>query len=116
VSQSYQAGQLRKLLPHWVEHTADHAGEISLWRSRLEGQLNEAVVEQLRVAEAMMLAARQALVMAGEALMEAPGGADTEHGHTHSHDHAHPHDHEGEHTHDHEHPGHGYHSHHHHHR
>lgn len=108
MSQAYRAGQLLKLLPYWIEHTAEHAGEISLWQSRLEGQLNETVAEQLRVAEATMLEARQALAIAYDTLSKTAAPASEAHEHDRNH--------EGGHTHDHEHPGHSCHSHHHHHR
>ena len=75
--------KLRALLPHWIEHNAEHAAEFRRW-AHLAGQA-EADIE---AAAAQMEAANASLAAALEKL----GGPLEQH--HHSHDHNHPHEHE----------------------
>ena len=70
--------KLRVLLPHWVEHNGEHAGEFRTWAERA-GPAQALLLEAAR----LMDAANAQL----EAAVEALGGP-LEHAHTH-HDHPH---------------------------
>jgi hypothetical protein len=74
------AEKLRILIPHWIEHNAEHAAEFERWaRSGCPG------CEHILEAAHYMEAANQAL----QAALEELGGAVEEHaGHSHPHPHA----------------------------
>jgi hypothetical protein len=46
--------KLRKLLPHWIEHNAEHAAELHHWAQRAQGLgAEEAAASIIEAAEAM---------------------------------------------------------------
>jgi len=69
--------KLRALLPHWIEHNADHAAEFRRWAE----QAGEAEAD-IQVAAAQMEAANEALLAALAKL----GGSMENHDHPHEHD------------------------------
>jgi nickel/cobalt exporter len=46
--------KLRILLPHWVEHNAEHADEFRTWAERLQLAGEAGVAERLLVAAALL--------------------------------------------------------------
>ena len=72
--------KLRVLLPHWIEHNAEHAAEFLRWAGLAGG-----AAADIKAAAAQMEAANQALAAALEKL-----GGPVEHAH-HHHDQAHEH-------------------------
>ena len=60
--------KLRILLPHWIEHTQDHAASFRKWAERARELGLEAVAEQIEVAVERMATCNQALRAALEAL------------------------------------------------
>lgn len=78
--------KLRALLPHWIEHNAEHAAEFRTWVERAQTLGQEHAAEQLAAAIAKMDAANHHLQDALEHL----GGAfdASNHDHVH-HDHKH---------------------------
>ncbi|MFN2166929.1 MAG: hypothetical protein ACK2U9_11805 [Anaerolineae bacterium] len=73
--------KLRALLPHWIEHNAEHAAEFRRW-AHLAGQAKV----DIEAAAAQMEAANASLAVALETL-----GGPVEHQH-HHHDHPHTHE------------------------
>jgi len=79
--------KLRALLPHWIEHNAEHAVEFRRWAEHA-GQARadiEAAANQMETANTALAAALEKL------------GGPVEHdptAHTHSHRHGHSHSHE----------------------
>ena len=73
------AGQdkVRAMLPHWIEHNADHAADFRLWA----GLAGEAEAD-IEAAAAQMEAANDALTAALAKL----GGSMGNHDHHHQHD------------------------------
>ena len=69
--------KLRALLPHWIEHNAEHAAEFRRWAE----QAGEAEAD-IQVAATQMEAANEALAAALEKL----GGSMENHDHAHEHD------------------------------
>jgi predicted metallo-beta-lactamase superfamily hydrolase len=55
--------KLRVLLPHWVEHNAEHAAEFRQWAERAgeAGEDIRAAAEALEQANRMLIAAQQKL-------------------------------------------------------
>jgi hypothetical protein len=74
--------KLRALLPHWIEHNAQHSAEFRRWA----GDAGEAAAE-IEVAAARIESANEALA---EALAKLGGPLSHEH---REHDHSHPHAH-----------------------
>jgi len=76
--------KLRALLPHWIEHNAEHAAEFRRW-AELAGEAGA----DIESAASQMEAANAALAVALEKL-GGPGQHDpTAQGHDHSHSHEH---------------------------
>jgi hypothetical protein len=69
--------KLRILLPHWIDHNADHAADFRLWA----GLAGEAQAD-IEAAAAQMEAANKAL----EAVLAKLGGSMENHHHHHHHD------------------------------
>ncbi len=69
--------KLRTLLPHWIEHNAEHAADFRLWA----GRAGEAEAD-IEAAAVQMEAANEALAAALEKL----GGSMGHHDHHHQHD------------------------------
>jgi hypothetical protein len=69
--------KLRTLLPHWIEHNAEHAADFRLWA----GVAGEAEAD-IETAAAQMEAANEALAAALTKL----GGSMGNHNHRHAHD------------------------------
>ena len=42
--------KLRALLPHWIEHNAEHAAEFSLWAGKARSAGREEVAEEIDTA------------------------------------------------------------------
>jgi len=59
--------KLRVLLPHWIEHNAEHAGEFGAWAERA-GEAGEDIRAAARQMEAANQALRAALDRLGGAL------------------------------------------------
>jgi hypothetical protein len=55
--------KLRVLLPHWIEHNAEHAGELRTWAERLQ------LAGEMEMAQRLSAAAAS-LEKAGEQLAE----------------------------------------------
>lgn len=75
--------KLRVLLPHWVEHNGEHAGEFRAWAERARAAGEGHLAEHIEAAAAQMEAANQHL----ESAIAHIGGADGEHPHPHLHPH-----------------------------
>lgn len=69
--------KVRAMLPHWIEHNADHAADFRLWA----GLAGEAEAD-IEAAAAQMEAANDALTAALAKL----GGSMGNHDHRHQHD------------------------------
>ena len=79
--------KLRVLLPHWLEHNAEHAGEFRTWADRARSAGDVHLAEHIEAAALQMEAAKRDLEGALEHL---GGGADHDHLH-HHHNHIHSH-------------------------
>ncbi len=77
--------RLRLLLPHWIEHNEEHAGEFRKWaeRARDAGELH--VADHLLTAVQKMAQANAALQGALDHLGGAPTSPEHEHPHPHAH-------------------------------
>jgi len=75
--------KLRALLPHWIEHNAEHANDFRAWIERLHAAGQAHVAEHLQAAVEKIESANHDLHVALDHL----GGA----AHDAGHDHAHPH-------------------------
>lgn len=72
---------LRALLPHWIEHNAEHAAEFQKWVERMRTLEQEHIAEHLAMAITKMEAANRDLQ---GALAHLDGLPDTlNHDHTH---------------------------------
>jgi EAL domain-containing protein (putative c-di-GMP-specific phosphodiesterase class I) len=60
--------KLHILLPHWIEHNAEHAESLREWAGRARELGLEAVAEQIEVAVERMTACNEALSAALEEL------------------------------------------------
>jgi len=65
--------KLRILLPHWVEHNAEHAESFRKWAGRARELGLEAVAEKIELAVERMAACNEALSAALKALEERHG-------------------------------------------
>jgi hypothetical protein len=74
--------KLRALLPHWMEHNQEHAGEFEAWAERANAAGHEATAEAIRRAAEAMRQSNEALQLA---LDELGGPAAHHHGHLHAH-------------------------------
>ena len=75
--------KLRAILPHWIEHNAEHANDFRLWVERMRASGHDHVAKHLEAAVEKMESANRDLEGALEHL-----GADhgaTDHQHTHHH-------------------------------
>lgn len=76
--------KLRILLPHWMEHNAEHADEFRTWAERARVAGEDHLAEHITAAAEKMEAAKRDLATALEHL----GGASEAHGaYTHAHTH-----------------------------
>jgi hypothetical protein len=98
---SETAKKLAILLPHLVQHNAEHAEDLEKWIVSAQEDGCGAASKEMKKAQALMLKIGGHLSSA----LDSIGGA-VAHGHhyrdSHSHDHGHPHPHS--HPHDHDHP------------
>lgn len=60
--------KLRALLPHWLEHNQEHAGEFATWAGRASAAGQEAAAQEIRRAAEAMQQANEALQAALVAL------------------------------------------------
>lgn len=67
--------KLRALLPHWLEHNQEHAGEFETWAGRASLAGQEGAARQIRRAAEAMQQANEAL----QAALAGLGGALTGH-------------------------------------
>lgn len=74
--------KLRVLLPHWLEHNAEHAGEFRVWAARARAAGDEHLAEHIEAAALQMEAAKRDLEGAIEHL-----GGEIDHVHLHHHHH-----------------------------
>ncbi len=79
--------RLRLLLPHWIEHNGEHAGEFQKWADRARAAGEPHVADHLLVAAHKLAHANEALQ---GALDHLGGGAPSSPEHEHPH---HPHAH-----------------------
>lgn len=56
--------KLRALLPHWVEHNAEHAAEFRLWAERARAAGQAAVAEEIDTAAETLSWVNEALAAA----------------------------------------------------
>ena len=63
--------KLRVLLPHWIEHNAEHAGEFRTWAERGR-EVGEQILEAARHLELANQALTKALEMLGGPLERLP--------------------------------------------
>jgi len=71
--------KLRILLPHWIEHNGEHAGEFRQWAERA-GPAQDAILAAADLVEEANARLEEALEALGGPL-------------EHQHDHGHPHEH-----------------------
>ena len=81
--------KLRALLPHWMEHNEDHAGEFEGWAARASAAGHQKAAQQIRLAAEAMTQSNEALQLA---LADLGGALRHDHEHDHGHDHHHDHD------------------------
>ena len=60
--------KIRALLPHWIEHNAEHAAEFSQWAERIEAAGQEEVAEEIALAAKELGWVNEALTAALERL------------------------------------------------
>jgi len=72
--------KLRVLLPHWLEHNAEHASEFWAWAARARMAGDEHLAEHIEAAAQQMEAAMDGLKGAIEHL-----GGELDHAHLHHH-------------------------------
>ena len=78
--------KLRVLLPHWIEHNAEHTAEFRTWMERAQGLGHGHVAEQLGTAIEKMEAANHDLQGALDHLggaLDAPSHDPIQHDHIH---------------------------------
>ncbi len=62
--------KLRLLLPHWIEHNAEHAAEFRAWAERARAAGNAHLATSIESAAAKMIAANEELIAAVSLLGE----------------------------------------------
>ena len=82
--------KLRVLLPHWIEHNAEHAGEFLTWAERARKAGKDHATEHIKAAAQKMKDANRDLQSVIEHLGGAADAPVHDHDHTHHH-HDHPH-------------------------
>jgi hypothetical protein len=60
--------KLRVLLPHWIEHNAEHAAEFRLWADKVLASGQEEVAEAIDLAAKELGRVNEALIAALEKL------------------------------------------------
>ena len=60
--------KIRTLLPHWIEHNAEHAAEFSQWAERIQAAGQEEVAEEIALAAKELGWVNEALTAALERL------------------------------------------------
>jgi hypothetical protein len=60
--------KLRVLLPHWIEHNAEHAAEFRLWAEKARAASQEEVAEEIALAAKELGWVNEALAVALEKL------------------------------------------------
>jgi hypothetical protein len=60
--------KVRALLPHWIEHNAEHAAEFRLWAERVRAVGQEEVAEEIALAAKELGWVNEALASALETL------------------------------------------------
>jgi hypothetical protein len=60
--------KVRALLPHWIEHNAEHAAEFCLWAERVRAAGQEEVAEEIALAAKELEWVNESLRSALEAL------------------------------------------------
>ena len=60
--------KIRALLPHWIEHNAEHAAEFSQWAERIRAAGQEDVAEEIDLAAKELGWVNEALTAALERL------------------------------------------------
>ena len=80
--------KLRVLLPHWIEHNAEHAGEFRNWAGRAREAGEAHLADHIEAAAQKMEAANRDLQIAIEHLGGPSGAPAHDHNHPH-HDHDH---------------------------
>jgi hypothetical protein len=65
--------KLRVLLPHWIEHNAEHAGEFRTWAER-GGQAGEPILEAAQYLDLANQALNRALEQLGGPMAHPPHG------------------------------------------
>jgi hypothetical protein len=63
--------KVRALLPHWIEHNAEHAAEFRDWAERVQAMGEEGVADEIALAAKQLGWVNEALLAAQERL----GGA-----------------------------------------
>lgn len=77
--------RLRLLLPHWIEHNEEHAGEFRKWAERARDAGEVHVADHLLTAAQKLVQATEALQGALDHLGGVPSSPDHEHPHSHAH-------------------------------
>ena len=72
--------KVRALLPHWIEHNAEHAAEFRLWAEKVRAAGREEVAEEIALAAKELGWVNEALASALETL-----GGPAEHTAHHEH-------------------------------
>ena len=72
--------KVRALLPHWIEHNAEHAAEFRLWAERVRAAGQEDAAEEIELAAKELGWVNEALTSALETL-----GGPAEHAPHHEH-------------------------------
>lgn len=62
--------KIRALLPHWIEHNAEHAAEFSQWAEKIEAAGEEDVAEEIALAAKELGWVNEALTAALEKLSQ----------------------------------------------
>lgn len=73
--------KLRQLLPHWLEHNAEHANEFLKWASRARSTGKERLAHHIESAAEKLEAANHELARA----IEQVGQAGSDHANDHDH-------------------------------
>ena len=60
--------KLRVLLPHWIEHNAEHAAEFDLWAARTRAAGHKETADRIAAAATQLQAVNDTLAEALEAL------------------------------------------------
>ena len=72
--------KVRALLPHWIEHNAEHAAEFRLWAERVRAAGHEEAAEEIALAAKELGWVNEALASALETL-----GQPIKHARSHEH-------------------------------